>query len=76
MLKESIAASHILLLKPLFLHEDFDQPNDFFRLLVQGEMSSIENVDFSMGIIFQVSFATRDGEGRVIATPNYQKRLG
>ena len=52
------------------LHKGFRQANDFRRLLVEREMSRIENMDLSSWNVLPISLSAGNDEGGVVPAPN------
>ena len=57
----------------LHLHELTYQCGDLVGCGIQGEMTSIENVDFGLRHIFSVSFRLAGIEREIVLTPDYQQ---
>jgi hypothetical protein len=55
-----LASQRISLLERPLLHESLGQTNDFCRLQIQSEMSSIEDVYFGARIVSAIRFAAGD----------------
>src|SRR5206468_6832212 len=58
------------LMRHQLLHKGFRQANDFRRLLVEREMSRIENMDLSSWNVLPISLSAGNDEGGVVPAPN------
>lgn len=55
-------------------HEIEEKASNFVVLLVQGEVASVEQMNFRIGQVGAESRRTRRDEGRIVSTPDDQRR--